>query len=114
MANLRELATLHRPEVFPDRGIPGQPEIRRNIWCRINRGIGNRRRPNLYGYLPVGRPCRRILSDWRRKHGKAQTWNVLFDSDSFDIQNIRPFEGNPRQYAELRVSKRSGELPFTG
>lgn len=113
MANLREIATLHLPFQRGFRGDPDRPEVTRPVWCRINRGVGS-------GGVPVFTLIIRWsdLADVDSVIGSetqaGSDWEIQFGDESFDIRGIRPWEGNPRQFAEVTVRNTSGSLPFTG
>ena len=46
---------------------------------------------------------------------EGSDFSVKFSDDlEYRILGLRPFQGNPRQYAEIRVSAIAAELPFSG
>ena len=110
--NLREIAVLHRPgrPVDYGEGTPAVEEFNRTIWCMIDRGPENDltvicRWSDLAGITAVVGTTSRQGSDF----------SVKFSDDvQYQIQGIRPVAANPRQYAEIRVSAISAELPFSG
>ena len=110
--NLRELATLHRPGQLVDynQGTPAIPEFNRVFWCMIDRSPENDLRvvcrySDLRGIAAVIGTTTRQGSDFSVKFSDDLKYRVL---------SLRPFEGNPRQYAEIRVSAISTQLPFSG
>ena len=109
--NLRELATLHRPAISGGRGVQAQPAITRTVWCRIepDRFDGSLRVIVRWQDLTN---VNAVIGDVTRQGGD---WEIYFvdSKNSFDIEGIRPYPANPRQFAELRVDNLKVKLPFT-
>ena len=105
--NLREIVEFYRRPVAALRGEPAKPEIRRSVWCRIERGPDNNltlicRWHDLYGISTV-------IGDETRAGGDVE---ARFGDNTFNIIGVRPFVADPRQFAELRIRSYSGGLPF--
>lgn len=105
--NLREIAEFYRRASSGGRGEPATPELRRQFWCRIERDSDNNltlivRWHDLYDISAA-------IGDETRAGGDI---DVRFGDASYDVIGIRPFRGDPRQFAELRVRSYSGQLPF--
>ena len=120
MANLREIAYLYRPFVEGFRGVADVPEVRTPIWCRIERDSFNGElrvvvRWDALTTVDSNGNTVTVTAVVGSEHVQGSDFSLYFDNESerYHVQGIRPFESDPRRFAELKVRNARAGIPFT-